>query len=123
VTTGPGPAGGDGAVTGPTTLGVDVGGTKILGLVVDGSGAVRAEAKAPTPRFLGPAGIGGPGGDAVIDTIADVVEQLLAMAGPGVVSSVGVGVPGLVDDAGMLRFAPNLPGVRASTSTAGCRSG
>lgn len=110
MTTGPGPAGGDGAVTGPTTLGVDVGGTKILGLVVDGSGAVRAEAKAPTPRFLGPAGIGGPGGDAVIDTIADVVEQLLAMAGPGVVSSVGVGVPGLVDDAGMLRFAPNLPG-------------
>jgi glucokinase len=54
--------------------------------------------------------MGGPGGEAVIDTIAEVVERLLATAGPAVVSSVGVGVPGLVDDAGLLRFAPNLPG-------------
>ncbi len=106
---GPGPAAHDDANAGAVTIGIDVGGTKILGLAVDGSGAVLAEAKAPTPRLL-PGSSGGPGGDAVIATMAEVAEKLLETIGPGEVSSVGVGVPGLVDDAGMLRFAPNLPG-------------
>lgn len=97
-------------MSGAVTIGIDVGGTKILGLVVDAAGAVLAEAKAPTPRLLALASTGEPGGDAVIDSIAGLVEQLLEQVGPAVVSSVGVGVPGLVDDTGMLRFAPNLPG-------------
>jgi glucokinase len=101
-------------VTGPVTIGIDVGGTKILGLAVDGAGAVLAEAKAPTPRLLAPAGTAGPGGDAVVDAIAVVAERVLEtlarVPGADPVSAVGVGVPGLVDDAGRLRFAPNLPG-------------
>jgi len=97
-------------MTGDVTLGIDVGGTKILGLALDGAGAVLAEAKAPTPRLLPPESTGGPGGDAVIETIGAVVDRLLESFAPGAVSAVGVGVPGLVDDAGMLRFAPNLPG-------------
>jgi glucokinase len=99
-------------VTGPVTLGIDVGGTKILGLAVDGTGAVLAEAKAPTPRLLPPESTAGAGGDAVIEAIAAVAERLLQALGPGAgaVPAAGVGVPGLVDDAGRLRFSPNLPG-------------
>jgi glucokinase len=99
-------------VAGPVTLGIDVGGTKMLGLALDDTGAVLAEAKVATPRFV-PAGESGEaGGDAVIDAITDVAEQLLRALGAdaGRVVSVGVGVPGLVDDDGTLGFAPNLPG-------------
>jgi glucokinase len=118
VTAGPGPDTRRGAVTaddagnGAVTLGIDVGGTKILGLAVDGAGAVLAEAKVATPRLLPPPSTGGAGGDAVVDAVAEVAELLLEALGRGVeaAAAVGVGVPGLVDDAGVLRFAPNLPG-------------
>jgi glucokinase len=94
------------------TLGIDVGGTKILGLAVDGGGVVLAEAKLATPRVVPSEGSGDSGGDAVIEAIADVAGQLRAALGPDAarLSAVGVGVPGLVDDDGMLSFAPNLPG-------------
>lgn len=82
------------------TVGVDLGGTKCLGLAVGPDGAVLAEHRLPTPRR---------GGAAVLDTIAAVAAHLRD-AVPGV-SAVGVGAPGLVDAAGVLRFAPNLPGV------------
>jgi glucokinase len=101
-------------VTEPVTVGIDVGGTKILGLVVDGAGAVLAEAKVPTPRLLPPESTAGAGGDAVVEAIAVVAERLLAtVAGRldvDIVAAAGVGVPGLVDETGTLRFAPNLPG-------------
>jgi glucokinase len=99
-------------MTSSVTLGIDVGGTKILGLAVDSAGSVLHEAKAPTPRLLPPEGTAGPGGEAVIEAIGSVAERLLeAMADEDrVVSATGVGVPGLVDDSGRLRFAPNLPG-------------
>lgn len=80
-----------------TTIGVDLGGTKCLGVVLDDDDGIVAEHRVPTP-----AGI-----DAVMDTVIDVVR---ALHGPGV-TQVGVGAPGLVDRAGVLRFAPNLPGV------------
>jgi glucokinase len=77
------------------TIGVDLGGTKCLGVVLDDSGRVTAEHRVPTPS----------GADAVMDAVAEVVRAL------GGASRVGVGAPGLVDRAGVLRFAPNLPGV------------
>ncbi len=92
------------------TIGIDVGGTKILGLAVDPSGSVLAEAKVATPRVRPPPGTGEAGGSAVVEAIGSVAEQVLASLAPGTVAAVGVGVPGLVDDAGLLRFAPNLPG-------------
>lgn len=46
------------------------------------------------------------GADAVVDAIASLAGMLDASGMP-----VGVGAPGLVDHDGMLRFAPNLPGV------------
>jgi glucokinase len=78
------------------SVGIDLGGTKLLGIVLDPSGRVAAEQRVPTPS----------GADAIIDAIAALAA---ALGGPGM--PVGVGVPGLVDNDGVLRFAPNLPGV------------
>ena len=58
-------------------------------------GAVVEERRVPTPVGEGP----------VLDALAEVVSSV----GDGGVD--GVGVPGLVDREGVLRFAPNLPGV------------
>jgi glucokinase len=80
------------------TIGVDVGGTKILGVVLDSQGAVRDEARAQTPRL----------GEELLDAVAGVVDGL---ARPDIPGLIGVGAPGLVDVDGVLRFAPNLPGI------------
>ena len=81
------------------TIGVDLGGTKCLGVVVDDGGTVVDELRVATPR----------GSEAIVGVLTDVASQLLARHGD--VAGVGVGVPGLVDGDGTLRFAPNLPGV------------
>lgn len=83
------------------SVGVDVGGTKILALVFDDeSGLVVGEpVKEATP----------PGADALLDAVADVVARLEEAEGP--VAGVGAGLPGLVDRRGRLAAAPNLPAV------------
>jgi glucokinase len=86
--------------------GIDVGGTKILGRVIDPSDgrAALAEHRVDTPR----------GSDATLDAIVGVVAALQAdeeVRSAGGLGAVGVGVPGLVDRSGVLRFAPNLPDV------------
>ena len=79
------------------TVGIDLGGTKCLGVaVVDG--AVVAEDRVPTPKD---------GGEAVLDTRAALAQAVAAAAGAPL-TRLGVGVPGLVDAAGVLRLAPNL---------------
>ena len=79
-------------------IGIDVGGSKSLGVLVDERGAVMAERRVPTPRTA--------------DALLAVVVDLVASLGPGAPGCpVGVGVPGLVDADGVLRFVPNLPGV------------
>lgn len=88
--------------------GVDVGGTKVLGCVVDvdAPGAVILEQRAPTPTGVEP----------LLATIVDVVDGLRAGLGgvAGIdLAAVGVGVPALVDKGGILRFAAHLPGVTA----------
>ena len=45
----------------------------------------------------------------MIEALASVTEDLRAEL-DAAVASVGVGAPGLVDNTGVLRFAPNLPG-------------
>ena len=104
----PGPA----DPAGVATLGIDVGGTKMLGLALDGSGRVLAEDRLPSPHPLGvPAGDPAAGA-ALLDGLATLVGRLadgLARAGRDPAGALGIGVPGLVDDSGALRFAPNLP--------------
>jgi glucokinase len=78
-------------------IGIDLGGTKVLGSLVEG-GEVRAQEKRSTPVEGGP--------DDVVALIAEVVE---ALGGPG--DGVGIGAPGVVDvEGGIVSRAPNLPG-------------
>jgi fructokinase len=67
----------------PARLGIDLGGTKIAGIVLDRGGRTLAEARSPAPR-----------GDyrATIEAVAALVRQLEAAA--GVACSVGIGMPG-----------------------------
>lgn len=66
-------------------LGIDLGGTKIAGVVLDAAGTMRAEARVPTPRddYSG-----------TLAAIAALVERLESRSGP--VHSVGVGMPGAI---------------------------
>ena len=75
--------------------GIDVGGTKCLGVVLDASGRVVGEWRRPTPR----------GADAILDTLGALVADM------GGVDTLGIGVPGLVTRHGVLRAAPNLVGI------------
>lgn len=81
------------------SVGLDVGATKTLGVVVDARGAVVAEERVDT--VPGPAG--------VIDTAAGVVDALRRSTGDPLPGTVGLGIPGLVDaDRGLVKHAVNL---------------
>lgn len=76
-------------------LGIDVGGTKCLGVILDHAGAVIDEQRLATPASP----------KQLIDTVTKLANAMRPWA------SVGVGMPGLVTREGMLRAAPNLVGV------------
>jgi glucokinase len=81
------------------SIGVDIGGTKILAGIVTEDGEVKATARRATPR-----------NDAndVLDLVADVVNELVEGASEPL-DGVGLGVAGLVDaDRSKVYFAPNL---------------
>jgi glucokinase len=85
------------------TIGVDVGGTKVLGVVLAADRTeVLAELRRPTPR----------GADGLVAGMVDVVVELTAEAGLSDDVRAGFGVAGLVDHRGVLRHGPNQPGVR-----------
>ena len=73
--------------------GVDVGGTKCLGVVVDENLKVVESARVATPHA-----------SELAATIVSLVEQM------GEFDSVGVGVPGLITPGGVIRSSPNLVG-------------
>jgi glucokinase len=78
-------------------IGIDVGGTKCMGVVLDHSGAILRSERRPTPRDP----------DAIIDTLVELVHSLSPNPDLSGISF-GVGVPGLVTRNGVLRAAPNL---------------
>ena len=79
------------------TIGIDVGGTKVLGGVVDESGKVLTTARKDTPRQ---------GGSALTQTIADVAKELLQQHS---VVSVGVSAAGFVSsDRKTMLATPNI---------------
>ncbi|MHB8680910.1 MAG: ROK family protein [Acidimicrobiales bacterium] len=99
---------------GPVTLGIDVGGTKMLGLALDAAGRTLFEVRAPSPQL--PRGAGPTemqaASEALVEAMAVLATQLgdeLERAGLGPAAAIGVGVPGLVDATGTLHYAPNLP--------------
>lgn len=84
-------------------LGIDVGGTKCLCLVVDDDGNVLDRHRVPTPR----------GSQALEDVLVELVSTVsVSRAVPaGEWTTVGLGVPGLVTRDGVIVSSPNLPDV------------
>jgi len=74
---------------------LDVGGTKVLGVVVDPREPreIVAEGRVPTPD----------GGAGLVDTLLELTASLTPAP-----SAIGVGVPGLVDRSGTLHMGPHL---------------
>ena len=95
------------APTPPLTLGIDLGGSKILTAVVDSHGTVQAHDRCSTPAEAGK--------QAVLKAIFRSVERTMTQAGLAAadLSAVGVGVPGPSNpQTGILFSSPNLPGWR-----------
>src|SRR5688500_197897 len=82
------------------TVGVDVGGTKILAIAVDEAGhRVGQEVRRPTPQ----------GTEALFDALIGVLSEVRSQVGD--LEAIGIGIPGLVDRTGRLALGPNLPGI------------
>jgi glucokinase len=90
------------------TVGIDLGGTKILATVVNVEGQIVGEAKEKTRPKEGP--------DAVIERMAYTAQKAVVRAGVdwNAVQGVGIGAPGPVDPGrGIVYNPPNLPGWEA----------
>ena len=86
-------------------LGIDLGGTKILAVVVDRKGKIVGEAKKKTKPELGV--------DGVMDRIVEVANSAMDSAGVSAKRCVaaGIGAPSPVNlDSGVVVDTPNLPG-------------
>lgn len=82
-------------------IGVDVGGTKIDGVLVDRDARVLAEWNDATAADQG--------AEAVMDRIAGVIRWLMTAAGKQRIGGIGIGCPGQVNPRdGMVRGAVNL---------------
>jgi len=85
------------------TIGVDIGGTKIAGGLVDPEGTILARARRETPARSS---------EGIVDAIVEVVRELDAIAQAGghdAIEAVGLGAAGLVDETRrVVRFAPNV---------------
>lgn len=79
-------------------VGIDIGGTKTHGVALSPHGAVLAEHIVPTRRGL----------DGVMNTTAEVYARLRDALAGRPIESVGVGVPGVVDERGYVAHAVNL---------------
>ncbi len=101
---------GGGPVAADVTYGIDIGGTKVLGVALGPGHELVAEARVATPT-----GTRVIGGRNVARAVAQVVAELdrlvglPAAAGGAATAAVGVGAPGMVDRRGRLCFAPHLP--------------
>lgn len=83
-------------------IGIDIGGTKVAGGLVDVDGNITHRARRDTPhRSKSPS--------VVEDTIVEVVAELLQIVGSGSVAAVGIGAAGFVAaDRATVVFAPHL---------------
>jgi len=83
-------------------IGIDIGGTKVAGGLVDVDGHITHRARRDTPhRSKSPS--------VVEDTIVEVVAELMQVLGPETVAAVGIGAAGFVAaDRATVVFAPHL---------------
>ncbi|WP_067932764.1 ROK family protein [Alicyclobacillus kakegawensis] len=85
------------------SIGVDLGGTKILTGVLDEQGTLQHTLELPTMAADGP--------DAVIRRMRDTIDRMLDRVGRANVIGIGIGAPGpLNPHTGMVLGPPNLPG-------------
>ena len=85
--------------------GIDLGGTKIQAVIVNGAGRPIGEARVPTPMQGGPSDVAA----AIATAVGDAAKA--AGTEPGALAGVGVGSPGQVDaEAGVVSNVVNLPG-------------
>jgi glucokinase len=85
--------------------GLDLGGTKIQAVLLNGRREVVAQAKHPTPPTGGP--------EDVVDALAGTLGEACTEAGvePEALTGIGVGSPGAIDQRrGVVTGARNLPG-------------
>jgi fructokinase len=82
-------------------FGIDLGGTKIEGIVIDAAGRERARHRLATPSSTY---------ESVVGAIAAVVDQLESMAGSGRATRVGIATPGfLAPSEGVIRNSNLAP--------------
>lgn len=74
-------------------IGIDVGGTKCLGVALDNTGQVVQEIRRPTPHA-----------SQLVEQLWEIYEAL------GANGALGIGVPGLVSPEGIIRASPNMQG-------------
>ncbi|MFI8002978.1 ROK family protein [Streptomyces sp. NPDC086010] len=83
---------------------LDIGGTKIAGALVDGSGSLLVRAQRPTPASEG--------AESVMGAVSDVLAELTASPLWSRVSAVGIGSAGPVDASAGTVSPVNVPGWR-----------
>jgi glucokinase len=83
------------------SVGIDIGGTKLLAVKVQEDGSVVPDSVQASPKT----------GPELIEEVLAAGERLCG----GPPGSLGVGVPGLVDPSDNVRFAPNLQGVTGTS--------
>ena len=74
-------------------VGIDVGGTKCLGVIVDSYGHVLDEVRYPTPHA-----------SELIDLLEKMFQELKGE------TTLGIGVPGLITSDGVIKASPNMKG-------------
>ncbi len=81
-------------------IGLDIGGTKILGALLDDEGAILDKEKT--------ASLAEEGFDTFLSQVHHVIDTLFERTSEPI-AGIGVGVPGMVDQQGVVVFTPNLP--------------
>ena len=85
----------------PVYAALDLGGTKIAGILAGADGQIIVQKTIPTEAHAGVQDVI----DRMVELVHDLAEQSAAVP-----TAVGVGVPGWVDiETGMVKFLPNLP--------------
>jgi glucokinase len=80
-------------------VGLDIGATKALGVVIEADGTVVVQSRQNTL----------PGADGVLDTATTVLDNLAIALDGGLPPHIGIGIPGIVDrDRGAVSHAVNL---------------
>lgn len=80
------------------SIGVDIGGSKVLGVRLSPRGEVEASDKLPTPTDA----------DALVETVLAVSARVVGAADDHMSLPLGVGLPGMVDRTGVAHFCPHL---------------